>query len=45
MAAITRTEENKRIARRFPEEVTTEGNIDLVDEIENENADDRACNV
>ena len=33
MAATTSIEKNKRIARRFPEEVATEGNIDLVDEI------------
>jgi steroid delta-isomerase-like uncharacterized protein len=33
MAATTASEENKRITRRFPEEVATEGNIDLIDEL------------
>lgn len=33
MTETTRTEENKRLARRIPEEVATEGNIDLLDEI------------
>lgn len=27
------TEENKQVARRFPEEVATEGNVDVIDEI------------
>ena len=33
MAATTNSEENKRVTRRFPEEVATEGNTDLIDEI------------
>ncbi|WP_222913407.1 ester cyclase [Natrinema sp. SYSU A 869] len=33
MAATTTPEENKRLARRFPEEVATEGKVDLIDEI------------
>ena len=33
MTATIEAEENKRIARRFPEEVATEGNTALVDEI------------
>lgn len=33
MAATSRNEENKRVARRIPEDVATEGNVDLVDEI------------
>lgn len=33
MATETTTAENKRIARRFPEEVATEGDIDLIDEL------------
>lgn len=33
MAATTGIEENKQVARRFPEDVATEGNIDLIDEI------------
>lgn len=33
MAATTQPEKNKRIARRFPEEVATEGNVGLIDEI------------
>lgn len=31
--SVRTTEENKRLARRFPEEVATEGNVSLVDEI------------
>lgn len=33
MAATAETAANKRVARRFPEDVATEGNIDLIDEI------------
>lgn len=33
MATPTTPEENKRLARRYPEAVATEGNIDLVDTI------------
>lgn len=33
MASTTTREENKQIARRFPEEVATEGNVDIIDEI------------
>lgn len=33
MARTTPLEENKRIARRFPEEVATGGNIDRIDDI------------
>lgn len=33
MAATPESETNKRITRRFPEEVATEGNVDLVDEL------------
>lgn len=33
MAATAASEEHKRIARRFPEEVATEGNLDLIDEL------------
>nr|WP_312911351.1 ester cyclase [Natronosalvus caseinilyticus] len=33
MAATTTTEENKQIARRFPEEVATKGNTDVLEEI------------
>ena len=33
MAATTSIEENKRIARRFPEDVATAGDLDLIDEI------------
>lgn len=33
MGSATTTEENKRVVRRFPEEVATEGNIDVIDEI------------
>ncbi|WP_345784908.1 ester cyclase [Natrinema sp. 1APR25-10V2] len=33
MAATTTPEENKRLARRFPEEIATEGKVDLIDEI------------
>jgi predicted ester cyclase len=33
MAATTTPEENKRVVRRFPEEVATQGNIDVIDEI------------
>lgn len=33
MAATTTAEENKRIARRFPEDVATKGEIDVIDEI------------
>lgn len=33
MTSTTTGEENKRVARRFPEEVATEGNIDVIDEI------------
>lgn len=33
MAATTTPKENKRLARRFPEEVATEGNVSLIDEI------------
>ena len=33
MTSTTSIEENKQVARRFPEEVATEGNIDLIDEI------------
>ena len=33
MAATANTAENKRVARRFPEEVATERDLDLVDEI------------
>lgn len=31
--AATTTDENKAIARRFPEEVATEGRLDVIDEI------------
>lgn len=34
MATTSRTEENKKIARRYPEEVATERNVDLIDELE-----------
>lgn len=30
---VVSVEENKEIARRFPEEVATEGNLDLIDDI------------
>ena len=33
MSSTTLTEENKRIARRYPEEVATGGNVDLIDEL------------
>jgi predicted ester cyclase len=33
MATETTAEENKQIARRFPEEVATEGDIDLIDDL------------
>jgi len=33
MSSTTLTEENKRIARRYPEEVATERNLDLIDEL------------
>lgn len=33
MSATTTLEENKQIARRFPEDVATKGDIDLIDEI------------
>lgn len=33
MASASTREENKRIARRFIDEVSAEGNIDLIDEI------------
>ncbi|RQG93785.1 ester cyclase [Natrarchaeobius chitinivorans] len=33
MATTADTAENKRISRRFPEEVATERNLDLIDEI------------
>lgn len=33
MTLAATTAENKRIARRFPEEVATEGRIDVIDEI------------
>lgn len=33
MAATATAAEHKRIARRFPEEVATEGNLDLIDEL------------
>lgn len=33
MTATVESEKNKRITRRFPEEVATEGNIDLIDEL------------
>lgn len=33
MVSTTSPEENKRIARRFPEEVATEGDISLIDEL------------
>jgi predicted ester cyclase len=33
MATRTTAEENKQIARRFPEEVATEGDIDLIDDL------------
>jgi steroid delta-isomerase-like uncharacterized protein len=33
MAATAASEKHKRIARRFPEEVATEGNFDLIDEL------------
>lgn len=33
MAATTTPEENKRLARRFPEEVAAEGNVSLIDDI------------
>lgn len=33
MEATSASETNKRITRRFPEEVATEGNIDLIDEL------------
>jgi steroid delta-isomerase-like uncharacterized protein len=38
MAAPTSTEENRRIARRVPEEVATEGRLDLIDELYAEDA-------
>ena len=33
MSSTTTADENKQIARRLPEDVATEGNIDLIDEI------------
>lgn len=33
MASPTTTEENKRIVRRFPEDVATEGNVELIDDL------------
>lgn len=33
MAATPTTEENKRIVRRFPEEVSTYGDIDVIEEL------------
>ena len=33
MSTTTTSEENARIARRYPEEVATEGRVDLIDEI------------
>jgi len=36
MASTTRIEENKRIARRYPEEVATGRNVDLIDELSTE---------
>ncbi|WP_380680232.1 ester cyclase [Salinigranum sp. GCM10025319] len=33
---MSSTEENKRIARRYPEEVATGRNVDLIDELETE---------
>ncbi|GGO02599.1 MULTISPECIES: ester cyclase [Haloarcula] len=33
MAATAPLDEEKRIARQFPEEVATEGNVDLIDDI------------
>ena len=38
----TTSEENKRLARRFPEEVATEGNIDVIDEISAEDVIDHS---
>lgn len=42
MAATTTLEENKRITRRFPEEVATQNKIDLIDEICTEDVVDRS---
>lgn len=42
MAQSVDTEANKRVTRRFPEEVATEGNIDLIDEICTEDVVDRS---
>ena len=42
MAATATPQENKRTARRFPEEVATAGNIDLIDEICTEDVIDRS---
>lgn len=42
MAATSTTEENKRVVRRFPEEVATQGNIDVIDEISAEDIIDHS---
>lgn len=42
MAATSVLEENKRIARRFPEDVATRGDLDLIDEICTEDVVDRS---
>jgi steroid delta-isomerase-like uncharacterized protein len=41
MVAAT-TEENKRLTRRFPEEVATKGNTDVIDEISSEDIIDHS---
>lgn len=42
MAATSTIKENTRIARRFPEEVATEGNVELVDELVTEDVIDHS---
>jgi len=42
MATTTSSEENKRIARRFPEEVATGGDVDRIDELCTEDVVDRS---
>lgn len=43
MAATTTPEENKRIARRFMEEVSGKGNVELIDEMFAENVIDHTA--
>lgn len=42
MAVTTTTAENKRIVRRYPEEVATQGKIDVIDESCTEDVVDRS---